>query len=470
MQFRNTLIVLVLLILVGGYIYFFQAGKPEEQTQKLFNIKADDITKLVLKYPGQEIEIDRSDGAWKMVKPIQTGADTSAVNTLTREIADADLKRTVDEHPANLALFGLDKPAVTVVVSTKDKTFPGIEVGKNAPIGYSVYIKATDKPAVMLTSGGFGPGTKRTVGDLRDHTLMSFKAADVNKLVVKQDDSPPVELTKEQGTWKIVKPTPYEADTERVTTLLSSLSNARIDDFTSDNPTSVGQYGLDKPAVEVSVFTGAAQSRQSLEFGKRESGAKDDYYVRRGEKPNVYTVHSYVYTDANKGLNDLRDRTVIAFDPDKVEQVKFISGKSFAVARGKDGKWTETDGGKSQADPAKVRQFIDRLHDLKAETIVQDSTANLEKFGLNQPGEEITLLGKDGKVMGTVKLARIERHNEHDKTAPARTDYYALVSGKPTIYKIFEYDYADLVKTPDQLAAPKPTATPAPSAKPTAKK
>ncbi len=471
MQFRNTLIVLVLLILVGGYIYFFQAGKPEKQTQKLFNVKADDITRLVLKYPGQEIEVERSGGGWKMVKPIRTDADTSAITTLTHEIANADLKRTVDEHPTDLAPFSLDKPAVTVVVSTKDKTYPGIEVGKKAPIGYSVYVKATDKPAVMLTSGGFGPGTKRTVSDLRDHTLMSFKADDVNKLVVKQDDSAPVELTKEHGKWKIVKPVPYGADTERVTTLLSSLANARIDDFTNDNPTNVAQYGLDKPAVEVSVFTGPAQSRQSLEFGKRESGAKDDYYVRRGEKPNIYTVHSYVFADANKALNDLRDRTVMAFDPDKVEQVKFVSGgKSFAVARGKDGKWTETNGGKSDADPAKVRQFIDRLHDLKAETIVQDSTANLEKFGLNQPGEEVALLDKDGKVMGTVKLARIERHNENDKTAPARTDYYALAGGKPTIYKIFEYDYTDLVKTPDQLAAPKPTATPAPSAKPTANK
>jgi Domain of unknown function (DUF4340) len=469
MQFRNTIIVLVLLVLVGGYIYFFQAGKSEEETKKLFNIKANDITKLVLKYPGQEIEVDRIDGAWKMVKPIKTEADTSAVNTLTHEIADADLKRTVDEHPTDLAPYGLDKPAVTVVVGTKDRTLAGVEVGKNAPIGYLVYIKTTDKPAVMLTSGGFGPGTKRTVSDLRDHTLMSFKVDDVNKLVVRQDGSTPVQLEKDQGKWKIVKPARYDADAERVRTLLSSISNARIDDFTSDNPANVAQYGLDKPALEVSVFSGPGQSRQSLDFGKKEAGGKDDYYVRRGETPNVYTVHNYVFTDANKALNDLRDRTVLAFEPDDVEQVKVISnGKSFAVARAAGGKWTETDGGKSEADPVKVRQFIDRLHDFKADSIVQDSTANLDKFGLNSPNEEVVLVGKGGKTMGSVKLARIERHNENDKNGPARTDYYALSSASPTVYKVFEYDYTDLVKTPEQLAAPKPTA--APSAKPTAAK
>ena len=93
---------------------------------------------------------------------------------------------------------------------------------------------------------------------------------------------------------------------------------------------------------------------------------------------------------------------------------------------------------------------------------MQDSTANLEKFGLNSPNQEVTLSGKDGKPLGSVNLARIERHNENDKNAPARTDYYALSSGSPTVYKIFEYDYGDLVKTPEQLAASKPTAAPAP--------
>ena len=118
MQFRNTIIVLVLLVIVGGYIYFFQAGKSEEETKKLFDIKADDITRIVLKYPGQDIEVARIDGAWKRVKPIKVDADSAAVGTLTHEIADADVKRTVDDNPTDLAPFGLAKPAVTVTSLT----------------------------------------------------------------------------------------------------------------------------------------------------------------------------------------------------------------------------------------------------------------------------------------------------------------------------------------------------------------
>ncbi len=461
MQFRNTLIVIALAVVIGGYIYFFQAGKPADEAKKLFNVKAADINKIVLKYPDQEIEVQRSDGVWKMVKPIKVDADAAAISTLTNEIADADITRIVDEHPTDLGRFGLDKPDAIVFISTKDRTFPGVEVGKTAPIGYSVYIKTTDKPDVMLTSGAFGPGTKRSVSDLRDHTLMSFNADDVNKVVVRQGDNLPVELRKEQGKWEIVKPAKYKADSERVRTMLSSLASARIDDFTSDAPANLAQYGLSKPELEVSVFTGPGQSEQSLLFGKKESN-KDDYYVRRGEKPNVYTVHNYVFVDANKGLNDLRDRTVLAFDPDKVEQVKLTNaGKTFTLDQ-TNGKWTEISGSKSQADPARVRQFIDRVHDLKAETIVQDSAANLDKFGLNSPAEEVVFLDKEGKLLGRVEFAKVDRYNENDKKVPARTDYYAMSSASPTVYKIFEYDYSDLIKTPDQFAAPKP----APAASP----
>src|SRR5215467_11917554 len=110
MQFRNTLIVLILLALVGGYIYFFQSGKPEGQPSHLFNIKADDITRLALKYPNEEIVLERAGGKWKIVKPIQVDADSAAVTTVTHEVAELPVKSTVDEHPTDLAVYGLAKP------------------------------------------------------------------------------------------------------------------------------------------------------------------------------------------------------------------------------------------------------------------------------------------------------------------------------------------------------------------------
>src|SRR5215469_11171808 len=110
MNFRNTIIAIVVLAIIGGYaLYVGKFSKPEESTQKLFQLKADDIAKIVLKYPDRELELDRSKsfGQWSIVKPVGTDADQTAANNLARAIADCQLVKTVEDNPTDLARFGL---------------------------------------------------------------------------------------------------------------------------------------------------------------------------------------------------------------------------------------------------------------------------------------------------------------------------------------------------------------------------
>src|SRR5438874_7012095 len=151
MRFRNTIIMLVLLAVVGGYAWIIANKSVPEETPKLFpKLKPDEITQVDLKYPDSEIVVDRTaDGKWELSKPFKTDADQTACNNLARAIADVELKKTVEEKPAELAPFGLDKPEVVVTIAVKGKgKQPAIEVGKTTPVGFSAYFKTSDKPAV----------------------------------------------------------------------------------------------------------------------------------------------------------------------------------------------------------------------------------------------------------------------------------------------------------------------------------
>ena len=55
MRFRNTLIALLVLILFGGYAFVNYYFSKPEAAQTAFNIKADDIAKIDLKYPTREM-------------------------------------------------------------------------------------------------------------------------------------------------------------------------------------------------------------------------------------------------------------------------------------------------------------------------------------------------------------------------------------------------------------------------------
>jgi len=468
MRIRNTIIVLVLLAVVGGYAYY-ASKQPAEQSNKLFKIKPEDVAAVSLKYPGREIELAKEAGKWMLVKPIAAEADQTAANNIARAVADCEVKKTLEEVPANLQPFGLAKPEVIVTVTTNDKrTLPGIEVGKTTPVGFSAYIKTTDKPDVMLTTSAFPPEVKKTVDELRDRELVKFDPDEVQKITLDRGDGNAVELDQEHGVWVIVKPAKYTADQAAVRQFLTSLVGTRIDQFVNDKPSGLSQFGLDKPRLTISVFAGKQEARQSLMFGAKQSPAeKDAIYVRRGESAPVYTVHSYAFSDVNKSLNDLRDKTLLAFDPAKVERVTVSAGaKSFMLERPADGKWQVVEGGsKVPADVVEVERYLDQLHDAKGKSIVEDPMSDPKKFGMDAPAEEVTLNSKDGKLLGELKVAKLERRNETGGATPvpvARVDYYATSSAGSAVYGLDNLEFDELTRTAKELRS-KSAATPEPS-------
>jgi hypothetical protein len=475
MRFRNTVIVLILLVVVGGYAAwtaFFDRG-PDE-VHKLYDITPDAITKIALKYPDREVILERdSAGKWMLAAPIKTEADQTAANNLATAIANCDVKKKLEGSAADLAPYGLDKPEVIVTVTAKKKgVLPGIEVGKVTPIGFSAYIKTTDKPGVMLTASAFPAGMKKKPDDLRSRELMSFKVDDVNKLTIEREGEPAIELIKDHDTWKIVKPAPYAADSAQVRTALGGLANATVASFIEDSPAGVSRYSLERPRLTATVHLAKDGSQQSLLFGGKESGqGKSGTYVRRGERAPVYTVAGYVFSDANQSLFDLRDKTVLGIDPAQIERVGISSGgKTFTLQRTAPGKWQIDAGTKTDADATVVDRFLDQIKSLKGQSIVEDPIRDPKKLGLDKPTQDIALSAKDGKHLGSLALVKIERRNEDTGASPSpqRVDYYAASSASNAAYTIDDFSFGQLIKTAEQFRSqskpsPSPSTAPSPS-------
>ncbi len=470
MQIRNTIIALVLLVLVGGVAYLVSQRTTTQETAKLYKISPDDIAKIDLKYADREIELGRDkDNKWQLLKPIAADADQTTSNNLARAIADCEVKKTVQEKPADLKPFGLDPPQVTVTVTTKNKgALPSIDVGRTTPVGFSAYIKTSDKPAVLLTSSAFPPGMDKKVDDLRDRELMSFKVDDVQKLVLEHDNGSVVEADRDGDKWNIVKPVKYAADPTQVREVLSALANSRVADFISDAPASVTQYGLGQPRLTVTVYTGKENASQSLLFGfKQTEKGKDGIYVRRGERAPVYTVHPYVMADIDKGAGDLRDKTLLGVAPHDVQRVAITEGATrFSLERTASDKWQVVDGGRNDADIPVVERFLSVIQFLKGTNIAQDPMTEPARFGMDKPAADISLLGKDGKELGSLKIAKVEEQAfQGNKAQPSgRFDYYVVSSRSAAAYTIDDYNFDQLNKTSEQFrahASPAAAATPA---------
>jgi hypothetical protein len=471
MRFRNTIIVLVLFAIVGGYAFIVGHYSETEEKQKLINVKQDDIAKIELKYSDRDIVLERDKGKpWRLVKPIGADADQSQANNLARAIADGELTRTVEEKPADLAPFGLKPPTTTVTVTTFDKkTIPSIEVGKSTPIGFNAYVRLSNSPAVLLTEGAFSSGMNKTVDELRVRDLMAFKLDDVKKLIITHDNGQTVEIDRDGENWKVVKPATYPADDTAVRVALSTLVNARATDFVNDAPGSVQQYGLEKPHLTATVVLKNGE-QQSLLFGFKQNGeGKSGIYVRRGERTPVYAVAEYLMGSLDKSPLDFRDKTIVKIDPESVEMVKVKNADGeFTLKRAAGGKWNVITGGKTtEGDVPVVERLLNQFRDLKGESIVADPMPSAQPFGLDNPALEITLVAKDGKDLGTVKLAKINVK----PTAPPvpgepaqRTEYYATAAGSKAVYSLSDFSFEQLNKSAPLYMARAPEPPPQPQA------
>ena len=489
MRLRNTIVVLILAAIFGGYaLVVLLASRPVPTPTLYKKLAAKDISRIDLRYPtNPEIELVRNpDHTWRIVKPIKAAADQGKIDGLTGSLANAPLKKTIAEKPASLAPFGLKKPsAVVTITSDKVGVLPALEVGKMSPVGGGVYVKLADSPAVLMTASEFPGSVTKHVNDLRSHLLMTFNMGNANKVTIQSPSGGEIEVDKKDNKWRIVKPSPYLADSDTVAQLLTSLANARVKDFVSNAPKDLSKYGLDKPQLQVTVFTGKKEKPHSLLFGLKEPTAlKHTIYVKRGSAPYVFSVADKLIGKVDLTVFDLRDKTVMAFDPNKAGRIEIDNrGKKYALDLVKKGKWQiVADGKTSAADGSAVQTFLDELANLKGSAIIADPMTEAKKYGLEKPTETITVYYKDGKKIGTVALAQLKHTVQVSESTPpsapgappkkemktvVRFENYAHSTAGTPVYSLKEATLSQFNMTASQF---QPTQPIEPKATPTAAK
>lgn len=482
MRLRNTIIVVVLLAIVGGYALYVGHHPPPGKNHPAFTLTANDIASIELRLPSQDIVVERGkDGSWVLTKPIATSADQTTVGSMAGAIANLEITDTVEDNPSDLAQFGLAKPGVTVTVTTKNKqVLPAIEVGKQTPVGDSAYIKMSNQSAVLLVAASFPPNVEKNVDDLRSRALIALTPAAINRIVITPaSNGGELELERKGQNWTILKPQPAAADAAAVQQFLDTVTAGQVSEFIDDKPSDLTKYGLVSPSLRVALYGGKDNQEESLLFGfKLPDAYKNAVYVRRGEGSErpVVSVAEYIFNAANKTFDDLRNKTVLAFDQSNVERIEVGGGPPPAIiARAPGGKWSITGGGKTaNAEVLVAESLLDQLHDLQGTKIVEDPMTDSKRYGMERPSLEFTLYAKDRKQIGMIRASELEVTvgTAGPNGKPTRQHFgYATTSANQAVYQVLAEKVGDLGRTVTRLEgdlAGKPASTPSVSSSPVA--
>lgn len=304
---RVTTIVLgIVLVLLGGYVYFFELSKGErDRSEKLVRFESADVAGLSLAYPDREIQLQReSSGKWKIVQPLQAPADDGAVASLLAALTASEIKRTLEKTPAaeDLRRFGLSPPAVKVSTTMKNGlTLPPLVVGAQTALGDSTYVQRGGGATVYLTDATLAFALNKQPNDLRDRTILSFPLEQAARIEIRAAGAA-LKLAKgEKGEWALEGPPQKNAKADAVMEYLMTLARLRAKSFIDDRPAEVKKYGLEPPAAKISVTAKDGGTIASLETGAK-SGS--DYYARREGFPTVYAIDEASYKQLQKTAAD----------------------------------------------------------------------------------------------------------------------------------------------------------------------
>ena len=124
------------LCLLLGLTFWVIRGRDQQpgESEELPSLELDKeaITSIEVIRPGQQpVVLSKSDGAWRVLEPLDAKADETNVESALNRLADLRIKRVVATRPENYARLQVDETsAVRVIVKAGDDTLAEIMIGK----------------------------------------------------------------------------------------------------------------------------------------------------------------------------------------------------------------------------------------------------------------------------------------------------------------------------------------------------
>lgn len=225
--------------------------------KKILKFDRDKADSLVLVDGSSSLELSRSGSDWKVVKPVASRSDYSAVEGFIGRLASANMSKLVEQNPTDLAKYGLDKPTKTVTIGTESaKTI--LEIGKTE--NGDTYARDAARPMVFTLDSTLAADLNKPFDDYRKKELFEFRPFSLARLraVLDAPAGPKTyEFEKQKPatpadpeTWKVTRVggASHTADQAAMDDLLNKLVGIRAESFVTTTNT-----GLDKPALVVSA-------------------------------------------------------------------------------------------------------------------------------------------------------------------------------------------------------------------------
>ncbi len=433
----------------------------EFRDRKLTELAAQQVTKLAVKTKDGETEFERKDNHWAITKPLQARGDDSKINDLIAQATTARIDTFVADP--NLVTAGLAEPRGTVTFHTEGAEKPVVlEIGdapKDEKDKEKLYVKLSTRDSIVIVPKDVEKIATTGPNELRDRSLLRVESDIVDRITIEPAGKEKLVLARKGESW-VRKVGEQELPTNAAlpARILSDLQSTQVTNFVSDTATNLAEYGLDEPAVKVTLSSFASENTPeskageqailSVLIGKQEG---DNGYAKLDSEPFIVAVPKTLIESLPTDPIQLQDLTIYELDPKKLTTLEVVKkGQPPISLKQEKGEW-QLAKGDAKLNAPNVQMFVNTLAVLRA-TRWSGPTRPPDE-GINDPSVTVAFTSAEGEKTTSGKLIV--------GSSTTDNEWYATAEGRPGSFLLSRPDYDNLqLALVDAPAAAVPPSTP----------
>jgi len=253
--------------------------------------------------------------------------------------------------------------------------------------------------------------------------LISFLSEEIKELEIEwsKEKGQKIKIKKFGENWRILEPFEDESDNSTIKSMISTLTNTKVERTVEDEAKNLTVYGLDAPTIKIKIKTEDKESKILL--GKDTPVGYNSYLQIEGSK-KVVIVSKSLKNTFDKKISDLRNKKILSLAQHEVNEVEINTPKENIVfKKEKNDTWllAKTN---IPVDSTKWNNTFNAIMDLKATNFIDGKEKNLASFGLLNPFAKIYISDTKKKKKEVLLLGK------------TKEKYYAKASEKKVIYEI----------------------------------
>jgi hypothetical protein len=274
----------------------------------------------------------------------------------------------------------------------------------------------------------FVESKKPIVDENAKKKVFAYETGKIDQVEIKVSGGDTTALKKETGGWTIVKPVTAPADQNAVNDIVTNLATLEEDRMVEENAADLKSYGLAEPRIDVTFNVSGEKGAKQILFGDK-SPTGVGVYAKLPSDKRVFLVGTSADTTFNRSAFDLRDKTALKFQQDKVDSLELMS-KNQTIRLEKSGEeWKMVKPIQAPADYVSVQGVLGQLQAAQMTTLKDkpEDLKDLKQYGLDKP--EVTAVIGTGAQKVTFELGKAGDAGSFWGRDPSRPAVFTVANG-----------------------------------------